>query len=193
MTAPPTTLLRELFLPETATASAPAASCEIEAEVMGLFEQFRLPILRYCISFGLSVHVGEEISQEVFLALFRHLRMGRSRRNLRGWIFRVAHNLAVKQCHANQRSPRMAELDATISERHSDPSPNPEERFDFAQRHSRLRAVLQALPEQDRRCLRLRSEGLRYREISHVLGMSLGSVSVSLTRSLARLMAAVDR
>jgi RNA polymerase sigma-70 factor (ECF subfamily) len=56
-----------------------------------------------------------------------------------------------------------------------------------AQRQSRLRAVLAALPEQDQCCLRLRAEGLRYREISRVLGISLGAVSLSLTRSLTRL------
>ena len=42
-------------------------------------------------------------------------------------------------------------------------------------------------PNHDQHCLRLRAEGLRYREIAEVLGMSLGAVSISLTRSLARL------
>jgi len=60
---------------------------------MDLFEQFRNPLLRYALSFGLSVHDGEEVIQEVFIALFRHLQLQRSRKNLRGWIFRVAHNL----------------------------------------------------------------------------------------------------
>jgi len=55
------------------------------------------------------------------------------------------------------------------------------------QRQNRLFSVLRALPEQDQRCLYLRAEGLRYREIAGVLKMSLGAVSISLTRSLARL------
>jgi RNA polymerase sigma-70 factor, ECF subfamily len=33
----------------------------------------------------------------------------------------------------------------------------------------------------------LRAEGLRYREIAQILGISLGSVSTFLTRSLAKL------
>jgi RNA polymerase sigma-70 factor (ECF subfamily) len=33
----------------------------------------------------------------------------------------------------------------------------------------------------------LRAEGLKYREIAQVLGISLGGVSLSLSRSLARL------
>jgi RNA polymerase sigma-70 factor (ECF subfamily) len=62
-----------------------------------------------------------------------------------------------------------------------------------AQRCKRLRAVVAALPEKDQHCLRLRAEGLRYREIATVLGMSLGAVSISLTRSLARLARADGR
>jgi len=67
---------------------------------------------------------------------------------------------------------------------------NPEEQVLSNQRQRRLLAVVLALPEQDRLCFSLRAEGLRYREIAEVLGISLGSVSVSLTRSLARLMRA---
>jgi RNA polymerase sigma-70 factor (ECF subfamily) len=74
-----------------------------------------------------------------------------------------------------------------------DPSPNPEEQLLSLHRQRRLLAVVHALPEQDRCCLRLRAEGLRYREIADVLGISLGAVSMSLTRSLARLMCADER
>jgi RNA polymerase sigma-70 factor (ECF subfamily) len=56
-----------------------------------------------------------------------------------------------------------------------------------------LLAVVDALPDDDQSCLRLRAEGLRYREIAAVLNMSLGAVSISLTRSLARLMRADGR
>ena len=68
-----------------------------------------------------------------------------------------------------------------------DPDPNPEEALAEKQRRERLRAVVRALPEHDRCCLHLRAEGLRYREIADVLGMSLGAVSLSLVRSLMRL------
>jgi RNA polymerase sigma-70 factor (ECF subfamily) len=67
-----------------------------------------------------------------------------------------------------------------------DPAENPEEQLLSSQRLQRLQAVLRALPEQDQWCLSLRAEGLRYREIADVLGMSLGAVSASLGRSLAR-------
>lgn len=163
---------------------------ELEREVVSLFEAHRNRLLAYVSAFGVTGHDGEEVVQEVFLSLFRHLQMGRSRRNLRGWIFRVAHNLALKQRYANQRMKDRIEPEGNSSETQRDPSPSPEDHLLSTQRQQRLSSVVDALPEQDRLCLRLRGEGLRYREISQTLGISLGSVSLSLTRSLARLMRA---
>ncbi len=67
-----------------------------------------------------------------------------------------------------------------------DASLNPEEQLALAQRRQKLQSVLWALPERDRYCICLRAEGLRYREIGEILGMSLGAVAISLARSLAR-------
>jgi RNA polymerase sigma-70 factor (ECF subfamily) len=145
------------------------------------------------------VQDGEEIIQEVFLALFKHLQNGKRDENLRGWVFRVAHNLALKQRQAlKQRSARCVQdvsgtQDPAAADCRVDPGPSPEEHAAHSQRHNRLRAVLHALPEQDQRCLALRAEGLRYRDIAEVLGISLGSVSNSLARSLARLGRADER
>ena len=55
------------------------------------------------------------------------------------------------------------------------------------QMRTRLLTVANALPDRDRRCLQLRAEGLRYREIAHVLGVSLGTVANTMARALARL------
>src|SRR5271167_4061283 len=127
MPSRPTVSIEELSFPRAATAAPAARPSEIEREVISLFDQFRNSLLRYVLSFGLSVHDGEEVTQEVFLALMRHLQLGKSRRNLRGWIFRVAHNLALKQRQADRRWRNTLEPEAESPEIHHDPSPNPEE------------------------------------------------------------------
>lgn len=164
-----------------------AAAGEIEQEVMALFEQYRDPLLRYAVSFGVPVADAEEIVQEVFLSLFRHLQLRRSRENLRGWIFRVTHNLTLRRRCANRRMPAATEEQAGLAAERPDPEPTPEDACRQAQRQQRLLAVVAALPDRDRSCLRMRAEGLRYREIAQVLGISLGSVSMSMARSLRKL------
>jgi RNA polymerase sigma-70 factor (ECF subfamily) len=161
------------------------ASSELEQEVIAHFNQLRDPVLRYLLGFGLGIQDAEEIVQEVFLALFQHLQAGKSRRNLRAWVFRVAHNLGLRR---RERARENGELPTV-----ADPSPNPEDQCAAAQRNARILAVVAALPEQDRACLDLRAEGLRYRAIAQILGMSLGAVSMSLARSMARISRAVER
>lgn len=145
------------------------------------------PLLRYVCAVGIPVGEGEDLIQEVFLALFRHLRRNGSRSNLQGWLFRVAHNLALKRRvrlrreHARRRSdvrPAMALID---------PGDDPEARLLDHHRRKRLRSVFDALPERDQQCLHLRGSGLRYREIARVLDVSLGTVAKTLTRAVARL------
>jgi RNA polymerase sigma-70 factor (ECF subfamily) len=190
---PPTNSINELSFPTIADTALSGKPSQMECEVIALFEQFRDPLLRYTLSFGISVHDAEEVVQEVFLSLFRHLQLRRSRKNLRGWIFRVAHNLALKQVYANQRLHARTISESTIAKQRFDPTPNPEEQLSSTQQRQLLLAVVHALPEADQGCLRLRAEGLRYREIAAVLGMSLGAVSISLTRSLAKLIRADGR
>ena len=171
-----------------AATATPAQPSQLEREVIDMFGRLRVPLLRYAFGFGLPVHDAEEIVQEVFLALFQHLQRGKSRENLTGWVFRVTHNLALKR-RASLNSTSAA--GAEECEVFADPAPSPEDQSASNQAQRLLLAVFRALPEQDRRCLTLRAEGLRYREIGQILGVSLGAVSHSLSRSLARLTRAV--
>lgn len=162
-------------LPELLDSSTPAGA-PLEAEVSALFSEYRNPLLRFLLSLGLASADGEEVIQEVFLALFQHLRAGKPRDNLRAWIFQVGHNRALK---LRQRRPAPAVAPAAV--------PTPEEQAIQKQTRERIAAVIRALPEQERACLALRAEGLRYREIAGVLDISLGGVALALERALARI------
>lgn len=157
----------------------------LEQEVLGLHDQLRMRLLRYAMSLGLNAHDAEDVIQEVFLALFRHLRAGRSRANLAGWTFRVTHNLSLKK-RIRLNGEHGAEGDVCSSWLEAW-NATPEENVIFNERHQHLRRTFEALPEVDRLCLQLRAEGLKYREIAEVLGISLGAVAKYLSRSFGRL------
>lgn len=165
----------------------------LEIEVVGLFDQYRERLLRYILAIGLTIPDGEEVIQETFLSLFQHLRSGKPRENLQGWLFRVAHNQALKRRQCARRRSEVILDTPPASGAAIDPSPSPEDQLANSQSQRRLLSVVHALPEMDRRCLFLRVEGLRYREIAAVLDISLGAVSLSLSRSLARMARAAQR
>lgn len=176
----------KVLLPVALETDKSGAAAGVEAEVVSLFHQYRARLLRYLYCLGLSVQDGEEISQEVFLLLFRHLLNNKSRENLLGWIFRVAHNLGLKRRLEGQHYLGAVE-NSFWNSGPADPSPSPEERIFNQQRREKLLSVVKALPAQQQWCLFLRAEGLHYREIGDVLGISLGTVSQSLSKAIGRL------
>ncbi|MBM3763819.1 MAG: sigma-70 family RNA polymerase sigma factor [Acidobacteria bacterium] len=144
-----------------------------------LYAELRAPLLRYLAKLGLPAAEAEDVGQDVFLALGDHLRAGKPRDNLAGWVFRVGHNLGLRQRTRLQRS--LPEVSSICQ------APNPEQIVAAKARRKRIRAVIDALPERDRCCLALRAQGLRYREIAERLDISLGSVAASIARSLDKL------
>ncbi len=179
----------DLLLAPNRTADPRRDHSELESVVIGLFDQLQGRLLSYVVACGLPFHDAEDIVQETFLALFRHLELGRPRSNLKGWLFRVAHNLALKRRGTIQAFENKLVDEKSLAQ-HPCREANAEEGFLFNQAQQRLRAVVAALPGQDQSCLHLRAEGLSYRQIAEVLGISLGGVCASLARSLARIMRA---
>lgn len=165
--------------------------------VIALFDELRTPLCRYVISLGLSPHDADEVAQETFLRLHRHL-AGRESgdpahaqedtpENLRGWIFRVAQNLAHDQ-RRRARPRAMDSLDDSAGARNAvDTRAGPEQRLLQDERVARLHVAMQALPARQQQCLRLRAEGLRYREIAEVLEVSVSTVADMIHQALARL------
>lgn len=181
----------ELTFPAAIGAESPAAPGAVDDQVLALFDDCAPGVRRYVASFNLGGTATEDVVQDVFLALFRHLSLGRPATNLEGWLFQVAHNLALKQ---RQRMVKRGLIEgaweAGVADHVPDARLNPEECLAQRQRQRLLVDVVRRMPERDRRCICLRAEGLCYRDIARTLGVSLGSVAKSVVRALSRLAAA---
>lgn len=145
---------------------------------MKLYQEWHGALLRYGQSLGLRPADAEDVAQEGFLKLFRHLYEGKPSDNLRGWLFRVVYRDALKKVSRRPLAIQHEAADETL---------NPEQRRLVAERKAKVQRVVNALSEQDRACLLLRAQGMRYRDIAARLDISLGSVANSLARSLAKL------
>jgi RNA polymerase sigma-70 factor (ECF subfamily) len=160
-------------LPENVLEQAEAAA--------ELFGAQRHALLRYFHALGLRTEDCEDVLQETFLALHRHLLLERPRTNLRAWIFQTGHNLALK---SRARRHRFWDV---LMDRFLDPQPDPEELASMSQRQQRLHRVIRALSPRDRACLGLKAEGFTYREISEIAGISVGSVASSIAKTLEKI------
>jgi RNA polymerase sigma-70 factor, ECF subfamily len=160
------------------------ATRRLREQVRALFEETRDDVYRYLLALGLRPPQAQEATQEVFLRLYATLRKGENIRSPRGWIFRVAHNYGLKvRARQDAELPFDPELAAHLISQ----APDPEKALAQKERFLRLHRAVENLSEQQRRCLLLRMEGLRYPEIGEALGITASAVGEFLRRALERL------
>ena len=131
---------------------------------------------------------AEDVVQQAYVNAYTHLRQFKAEAQFGTWLTRIAVNEALARVRRRGRYEPFDEEQSNVETFMTfNPAPNPEQLLVMKQRRQRLLAVIRVLPEIDRCCLHLRAEGLRYREIAATLGISLGSVALSLGRSIERL------
>src|SRR5271157_1043917 len=153
-------------------------------EATDLYRELRKPLLRYLAGLGLSTDEAQDVVQDAFLSLHKHLASGGSQANIRSWLFRVVHNRARN----SQRSyaQRMGEpLDPVFDAVSNDATP--EQAVLANEKFRRLSTAVRSLDTQERECLMLRAEGLRYREIGDVLGIPTSTVADTVERAIKKL------
>jgi RNA polymerase sigma-70 factor (ECF subfamily) len=133
---------------------------------------------------------AEDLAQETFLRLHRAAHLwDRQRRtddrphNLRGWLYRVASNLAYNALRSEVRRRRRQEEtagQATVMTRRED---DPAELVVRTDERQAVRRALANLSQQQAQLLLLRHAGLSYRELAEALGVATGSVGTLLARA----------
>jgi RNA polymerase sigma-70 factor (ECF subfamily) len=154
------------------------------SEVTTLYRELRKPLLRYLVCLGLSRDEAQDVVQDAFLSLQRHLASEGRQENIRGWLFRVAHNQARNR-QASYHRRFNESLDGEMDFLAHDETP--EQKVLEKEKFRRLAAAIRLLAESERECLLLRAGGLRYREIGEVLGIAVSTVGDTVERAIKKL------
>lgn len=134
-----------------------------------------------------------DVSQEVFLRVFRTLGGFRGDATLRTWIYRIVINQARNRQRSWMRRRRDAQVSlddyaAAHGELRATGEVGADVRLERRQLVARLRAAIGALPFDQRSALVLREfHGMRYQEIAFSLGVTVGTVKSRLARGRAAL------
>jgi len=130
-----------------------------------------------------------DLSQEVFLRVFRTIQHFRGQSSLRTWIYRIAVNQARNRHRFWGRRHRADQVSidehvATHGEFLSGQNLTPERMLAQKELASRLHRALEALPFEQRTAIVLREiDGLSYEEIAFSLGVAIGTVKSRLMRA----------
>lgn len=155
-----------------------------------LFQKFSPRILHYVRRFVGSDAQAEEVTQDVFVQVFKFRHRYQPQSRLASWVFTIATNLCLNELRRPERQLRVDLWDRRGEDRPEEPSlpdpdaVTPEQGAATRELARRLEAAVSELPPKQRAALLLsRVDGLAYRDVGEALGCSEGAVKALLFRA----------
>ena len=128
-----------------------------------------------------------DITQEVFLKVWRSMESFRGDSGFSTWLFRITMNLCVDHARRRQTPPQTQPLvqgEEDDERPIPDTAPTPEEHLENSELGRELAAALDEVSDEHRRIVLLRDvSGMSYTEIAEVLEISEGTVKSRLSRA----------
>ncbi len=145
-----------------------------------LLSRYEPVVFRVCLAYLRSREDAEEVTQDVFLRVFHHLRTFEKRSSLKTWLMRIAQNQCSRRYHSNKKRLELQEkLQQHVVADYSAEVIDSDSSDDLAMQ------ALQQLNKDAREILSLRHLGeLPLNEVAKILGLSPSAAKMRHSRAL---------
>jgi len=155
----------------------PSPVNETERETSALYKSQAPGLLRYALTFVDDSNCAQDAVQEIFLRYFIARSEGRQFRSPKAWLFRVLRNHLLDTLKSARKKNEIAIEGIEYSpDRWNDPEKH------YHRTEMELE-IIRLLAPRELECVRLRTEGLSYDEITEVLDLRPGTVGATLARA----------
>ena len=175
----------EIFVDSMSEQTAAAGA----KETIGFEEAFTLhhrTVFRAARSVVQDAGLAEDVTQEVFIRLYKHIDTLPNLEMLRPWLIRVALNVAKNTLRGNIRANTRDEN--YVKETVSNSIFSVESEYEQKSEVSEITRALNKVKEPLRSCLVLKQQGLSYREIAESLSLNETSIGTYVARARAEFM-----
>lgn len=151
-----------------------------------LFMAYRKKIINYCYRFFFDQGMAEELSQEVFMKVYKAGSHYRPDAGFSTWIFKIATHVCLNELRKKRYRTRTVSLDSEegkAAHEVVDPSPATLDVLEGKEQKKKIMTAIRDLPGKQRAAVLLREfHGFSYKEIATQLGQSESSVKTLIFR-----------
>ena len=170
----------EIFVDIMSEHTATAAATE-KIEFDEAFTLHHRTVFRAARSVVHDCGLAEDVTQEVFIRLYKHMDSIKDAEMLRPWLIRVALNVAKNTLRGNIRANTRDEN--YVKETVENSVFSVESDFEQQAEISEINRALNKVKEPLRSCLVLKQQGLSYREIAESLSLNEASIGTFVARA----------
>src|SRR5579883_1228145 len=139
-----------------------------------LFADNQARIQRLCYGYLGPCGEVEDLFQEIMVNVWNSLPSFRGESKPGTWLYRIAVNTALLYRRKRRTTEPLPDL--------VDPSHGAQRTLEDRERLAALRAAIATLPDQDRVVVTLLLDGLSYKEIAEITGLTVNHVGVKISR-----------
>ncbi|MSR64975.1 MAG: sigma-70 family RNA polymerase sigma factor [Verrucomicrobiae bacterium] len=156
-----------------------------EAALTELIGKYKTPVHSFVYRMLNDADEADDVSQEVFIKVFRTADLYRPRAKFTTWLFAVANNLATDRLRKRQRRPTVTGEEAESKwEAVTDHRENPREALCRKEYTAAVQQAIEQLPADQKTAILLYEfEDMSYAEIAEVMRCSVKSVEARLYRA----------
>ena len=168
-----------------------------DMEIIGrLVERYQHRLYRYLLRLVSRPSTAEDLFQQTWVRAMERIRYYDPRRSFEGWLFAVAHNLAID--HLRRRQPESLDEPLPSGETRSEltrsANPGALELLLSKEREGIVLGAVSELPVAFREVITLRfEEEMKLEEIASVLSLPMGTVKTRLHRAMKALRIILER
>jgi len=152
---------------------------EVELRFLDALEENKGKLFRICSIYAKDEDDAKDLFQEVLVQIWKSMNTFKGGSAIGTWMFRVALNVCLRfKSKSDKNQKRLIRLDSiTIQNLKNEENNEPD-----TQKLKALRSCIKKMKEADKAVVALYLEGMAYREISNILGLSENHVAVKIKR-----------
>lgn len=162
-----------------------------EAAYKELFCLFYKPLLRFAYTFCHSNEMAEEIVSDVFISIWQRRTTLEEINNLKVYLYISTKNAALKYLLKQQKQVAITidDLQVELQSQYNDP----EQLMMTAEMMARVEQAISHLPPRCKLVFKLiKEDGLRYKEVAEILGISVKTIDNQLAIALQKIGKAIN-
>ena len=145
-------------------------------------------ILNFIYKFTYKPEICEDLTQEVFLRVYKSINTYEPQAKFSTWLYKIATNLCLTNLKKKNLNISLDEIRENIGELEDVKSEDAQNLMQRKQLNERVMQAISTLPEKERLAITLcKYHGLSYLEVSEALDCSVGAVKTHIFRGRAKL------
>jgi len=151
-----------------------------------IYHHFYKKLLQFAFALTRNKEAAEELVEDVFIKFWKNKQSAENIRNLKVYLYTATKNTCLNYLSSKANSNLTKPFDAINIELAG--PPHPDQILIYRETYTKIKSAIESLPPRCKMIFKLiREDGLKYKEVTEILNLSVHTVEAQMTIAMRRI------